>query len=57
LVNVQSRKIFWEISLLWKSRSRKTLPRTGARPPPQAELSGTSDHAEVDYADPPNPEW
>jgi hypothetical protein len=31
--------------------------RTGARPPPQAELSGTSDLAEVDYADPPSPEW
>jgi len=31
--------------------------RTAARPPPQAELSGTSDLAEVDYADPPNPEW
>ncbi|HJX52163.1 MAG TPA: transposase, partial [Polyangia bacterium] len=31
--------------------------RTAARPPPQAELSGTSDLAEVDYADPPSPEW
>ncbi|HEX7508045.1 MAG TPA: hypothetical protein VF550_14810 [Polyangia bacterium] len=31
--------------------------RTGARPPPQAELSGTADLAEVDYADPPSPEW
>jgi len=31
--------------------------RTSARPPPQAELSGTSDRAEVDYADPPSPEW
>jgi hypothetical protein len=30
--------------------------RTAARPPPQAELSGTSDLAEVDYADPPSPE-
>ena len=28
-----------------------------ARPPPQGALSGTSDLAEVDYADPPNPEW
>jgi hypothetical protein len=31
--------------------------RTAARPPPQPELSGTSDLAEVDYADPPSPEW
>jgi hypothetical protein len=31
--------------------------RTGARPPPQAELSGTADLDEVDYADPPSPEW
>jgi hypothetical protein len=31
-------------------------PRTAARPPPQAELSGTADLAEVDYADPPSPE-
>jgi hypothetical protein len=31
--------------------------RTSARPPPQAKLSGTSDPAEVDYADPPSPEW
>jgi hypothetical protein len=31
--------------------------RSAARPPPQAELSGTSDLAEVDYADPPSPEW
>jgi hypothetical protein len=31
--------------------------RTSARPPPQAELAGTSDLAEVDYADPPSPEW
>jgi hypothetical protein len=31
--------------------------RAAARPPPQAELSGTSDLAEVDYADPPSPEW
>jgi hypothetical protein len=30
---------------------------TTARPPPQGELSGTSDLAEVDYADPPSPEW
>jgi hypothetical protein len=26
---------------------------TTARPPPQAELSGTADIADVDYADPP----
>jgi hypothetical protein len=31
--------------------------RTTARPPPQAELSGTADLAEADYADPPSPEW
>jgi hypothetical protein len=31
--------------------------RAPARPPPQAELSGTADLAEVDYADPPSPEW
>jgi Putative transposase/Transposase zinc-binding domain len=31
--------------------------RPAARPPPQAELSGTADFAEVDYADPPSPEW
>jgi hypothetical protein len=31
--------------------------RTSARPPPQAELAGTSDLSEVDYADPPSPEW
>jgi hypothetical protein len=31
--------------------------RIAARPPPQAELSGTSDLAEVDIADPPSPEW
>ncbi|HEX7599633.1 MAG TPA: hypothetical protein VF518_15555 [Polyangia bacterium] len=31
--------------------------RTVARPPPQAELSGMPDLAEVDYADPPSPEW
>ena len=31
--------------------------RTAAHPPPQSELSGTSGHAEVDYADPPSPEW
>jgi hypothetical protein len=31
--------------------------RTAARPPPQAELSGASGLAEVDCADPPNPEW
>jgi hypothetical protein len=30
--------------------------RTSARPPPQADLSGTSDLAEVDYTDPPSPE-
>ena len=29
---------------------------TAARSPPQAELSGTSDLAEVDYADPPSAE-
>jgi hypothetical protein len=29
--------------------------RTAARPPPQADLSGTPDLAEVDYADPPSP--
>lgn len=31
--------------------------RTAARPPPQAELSGTSDIADSDYTDPPCPEW
>jgi hypothetical protein len=31
--------------------------RTSARPPPQTELSGTDDVAEVDHADPPSPEW
>ena len=31
--------------------------RTAARPPPQAEFSGAADLAEVDYADPPSPEW
>ena len=31
--------------------------RTVARPPPQAELSGTFDVVDVDYADPPSPEW
>jgi hypothetical protein len=31
--------------------------RPAARPRPQAELSGTADLAEVDYADPPSPEW
>jgi hypothetical protein len=31
--------------------------RTAARPPPQSELAGTSDLAEVDYADPPSNEW
>ena len=31
--------------------------RTTARPPPQAELSGTADLAEFDYADPPSAEW
>jgi hypothetical protein len=31
--------------------------RTRARPPPQAELSSVADHPEVDYADPPSPEW
>jgi hypothetical protein len=28
-----------------------------ARPPPQAQLPGMPDLAEVDYADPPSPEW
>ena len=28
--------------------------RSVARPPPQADLSGTAD---IDYADPPSPEW
>jgi hypothetical protein len=31
--------------------------RTTARPPPQAELATTADLGEVDYADPPSPEW
>jgi hypothetical protein len=31
--------------------------RAAARPPPQTELSGTADLAEVDYADQPIPEW
>jgi hypothetical protein len=31
--------------------------RSSARPPPQAELARMSDLAEVDYADPPSPEW
>jgi hypothetical protein len=31
--------------------------RAPARPPPQVELSGTDDRAEVDYADPRSPEW
>jgi hypothetical protein len=31
--------------------------RTSARPPPQAELSGAADRDEVDYTDPPSPEW
>ena len=31
--------------------------RTAARPPPQGELSGSADLAEIDYADPPSPEW
>ena len=31
--------------------------RAAARPPPQAELSGTADLAEFDYADPPSREW
>jgi hypothetical protein len=31
--------------------------RTSVRPPPQPELAGTSDLADVDYADPPSPEW
>jgi hypothetical protein len=31
--------------------------RTAARPPPQAKLSGTADLDNVDYADPPSPEW
>jgi hypothetical protein len=32
-------------------------PRAAARPPPQTELSGRAGLAEVDYADPPSPEW
>jgi hypothetical protein len=35
----------------------KAPHRTAARPPPQTALSATSDLAEVDYADPPSPEW
>jgi hypothetical protein len=31
--------------------------RTAARPPPQAELRSTFDVVDVDYADPPSPEW
>jgi hypothetical protein len=31
--------------------------RTAARPPPQAELAGTSDFTEIDYAAPPSNEW
>jgi len=31
--------------------------RAAARPPPQGELPGSADLAEVDYADPPSPEW
>jgi hypothetical protein len=31
--------------------------RQQARPPPQTELSGKHGLAEVDYADPPSPEW
>ena len=31
--------------------------RASARPPPQTELSGKHGLAEVDYADPPSPEW
>jgi hypothetical protein len=31
--------------------------RPAARSPPQAELSGTADVVDVDYADPPSPEW
>jgi hypothetical protein len=31
--------------------------RTAARPPPQPDFSGTANLAEVDYADPPCPEW
>ena len=31
--------------------------RTAAHPPPQAELSGTADLAEVECAGPPSPEW
>ena len=37
--------------------SSEAPPRTAARPPPQSELSGTADLEEVDYADPPSPEW
>jgi hypothetical protein len=33
------------------------MPRAAVRPPPQPELPGASDLAEVDYADPPSPEW
>jgi hypothetical protein len=35
----------------------KAPRRPAARPTPQAEFSGTADLAEVDYADPPSPEW
>jgi len=31
--------------------------RTAARPPPQGALPGSAGLAEVDYADPPSPEW
>jgi hypothetical protein len=31
--------------------------RAAARPPPRTEFAGTADLAEVDYADPPSPEW
>jgi hypothetical protein len=31
--------------------------RAAARPPPQAEFPDANDLAEVDYADPPSPEW
>ena len=34
-----------------------TAPVPDPTEPPQGEPSGTSDLAEVDYADPPSPEW
>jgi len=38
-------------------RSPASPREHAAAPLPQAELSGTSDLAEVDYADPPSAEW